>query len=239
MSAWKDKRWLLVLAHPDDETFICGGLLAKYARLGVDIHLVCATKGEMGRRVGNPPYVTRESMPGLRERELAEACGHLGIRQPRYLGLLDKFVEFQPARELQNTILEHMLDIRPELVLTFHERLGGHPDHCAIGLAATNAYREAREYGRIPELKGLYFISFGDSMKQPERYGLSKADIVAVDIADTRREKLLGFRAHRCQTEIHPWVWQPDAEAIASMQSVEYLIRGDRPQDRLAYPFES
>jgi N-acetylglucosamine malate deacetylase 2 len=221
------RTWLVVVAHPDDESFICGGILAKYAKQGVDIHLVCATKGEMGRRVGNPPYVTRESMPRLRERELEEACRHLGIRQPRYLGIMDKTVEFEPVSQLKNTVLRHMIDVQPDVVLTFHERLGGHPDHCAIGLASTSAYYEAKRTGQVPGLKGLFFITFGEMMKQPEPFGLTSEQIVGVDITATRKEKLLAYRAHRCQTEIESWVWLPDDQAIASMGRTEYLIRDD------------
>jgi len=39
---------LVVLAHPDDETFGTGGTLAYYASKGVDVHLLCATRGEVG-----------------------------------------------------------------------------------------------------------------------------------------------------------------------------------------------
>ncbi len=39
---------LAVLAHPDDESFGTGGTLALYARRGVEVHLVCATRGEAG-----------------------------------------------------------------------------------------------------------------------------------------------------------------------------------------------
>ena len=39
---------LVCLAHPDDETFGMGGTLALYARRGVQVHLVCATRGEVG-----------------------------------------------------------------------------------------------------------------------------------------------------------------------------------------------
>jgi LmbE family N-acetylglucosaminyl deacetylase len=42
------KKLLAVLAHPDDETFGMGGTLALYARRGVDVHLICATRGEVG-----------------------------------------------------------------------------------------------------------------------------------------------------------------------------------------------
>ena len=39
---------MAVLAHPDDETFGMGGTLALYATRGVHVHLVCATRGEVG-----------------------------------------------------------------------------------------------------------------------------------------------------------------------------------------------
>jgi len=37
---------LAVLAHPDDESFGPGGTLALYASRGVQVHLLCATRGE-------------------------------------------------------------------------------------------------------------------------------------------------------------------------------------------------
>ena len=42
------KKLLAVFAHPDDEAFGPGGTLAKYAKEGVEIHLLCATRGERG-----------------------------------------------------------------------------------------------------------------------------------------------------------------------------------------------
>jgi len=40
---------LFLLAHPDDETFIAGGTIARYAAAGVEIGVVCATRGERGK----------------------------------------------------------------------------------------------------------------------------------------------------------------------------------------------
>ncbi|MGD2027270.1 MAG: PIG-L family deacetylase, partial [Anaerolineales bacterium] len=42
------KKILSVLAHPDDESFGMGGTLAYYASEGVEVHLICATRGEAG-----------------------------------------------------------------------------------------------------------------------------------------------------------------------------------------------
>jgi N-acetyl-1-D-myo-inositol-2-amino-2-deoxy-alpha-D-glucopyranoside deacetylase len=42
------KNILSVLAHPDDESFGMGGTLAYYSSQGVEVYLICATRGEVG-----------------------------------------------------------------------------------------------------------------------------------------------------------------------------------------------
>lgn len=220
----KPKRKLLaVFAHPDDESFICGGTLAKYAAMGVEITLVSATRGEMGRRMGNPPYVNRETMPAIREQELNKACEALGIERLIFFDIRDKMVEFYDYEQLVNRIAALMDEIRPDVVLTFHEVFGGHPDHCAIGKATTDAFR------RASQPSSLYYISFGDAMEAPESFGYAKKDIVKIDIRHHLEAKLAAFRAHRCQTEMDKWVWEPDRKALARFGPAEYFIAANTP----------
>jgi hypothetical protein len=42
---------LFLLAHPDDETFIAGGTIARYAAARVEIGVICATRGELWRNI--------------------------------------------------------------------------------------------------------------------------------------------------------------------------------------------
>ncbi|RCX20701.1 bacillithiol biosynthesis deacetylase BshB2 [Fontibacillus phaseoli] len=221
MNQSKARKLLAVFAHPDDETFICGGTLAKYAAEGVEITLVSATRGEMGRRMGNPPYLNRETIAAAREKELQAACDSLGIGRLMFLDIRDKTVEFIDEESLTARIENLIQDIAPDVVLTFHEKLGGHPDHCSIGKATTAAYHRARCKG------ALYFISFGDRMEHPEPYGYAPEDILKIDVSDHLESKLAAFRAHRCQSEIDEWVWLPDSEALDRFGKVEYFINGD------------
>lgn len=216
------RKLLAVFAHPDDESFICGGTLAKYASEGVEVTLVCATRGEMGRRMGNPPYLNRETMAAARERELREACACLGIEHLRFLDIRDKTVEFVEEGRLAERIKDIIRELEPDIVFTFHEVLGGHPDHCAIGKATTAAFHQAALPG------DLYFISYGDAMEHPEPFGYSRKDVVKIDVCAHLEAKLAAFRAHRCQTEIDEWVWLPDHEALAKFGRYEYFLKGNK-----------
>jgi LmbE family N-acetylglucosaminyl deacetylase len=77
------KKKLVILAHPDDESFAVGGTLAKYAQQGVMVVLLCATSGEAG--IKDKPF---EQAVKIREQELKQAAGHLGI-EVHFLGYRD------------------------------------------------------------------------------------------------------------------------------------------------------
>ena len=57
---------LAVFAHPDDESFRCGGTLALLAQRGIQVHLLTATRGEAGS-CGEPPLCLIEKLGVVRE----------------------------------------------------------------------------------------------------------------------------------------------------------------------------
>src|SRR5437868_15019828 len=71
---------LAVFAHPDDESYLCGGTLARYAAAGVRVVLVCATRGEAGE-IADPAVATADTLPAAREVELRVAADLLGIAE--------------------------------------------------------------------------------------------------------------------------------------------------------------
>lgn len=213
---------MAVFAHPDDETFICGGSLAKVAQTGERVVLVCATKGEMGRRMGVPPTATRETLAALRDKELREACFALGIAQLTYLGVRDKTLEIQPFERLVAVVLEQLRQERPDKVITFHQRLGGHADHCTIGHAATEAFvRYQQEY---PEAK-LFFVAWNSMATDPQLYGLKAQDLLRVDVHQQLPAKLKAFRAHRTQSQMNSWLWLSDKQSQQKLAVEEYFIQ--------------
>jgi len=156
----KPKRKILsVLAHPDDESFGMGGTLALYAAQGVEVHLVCATRGEAGE-VG-PEYLQgHESIGELREAELRCAAMHLGLAGVYFLDYRDSGMTGSPDNGHPNSLFQAPLDevavkiahyirnIKPQVVLTF-DPIGGyrHPDHIAVHQATVKAFHLAGDPG--------------------------------------------------------------------------------------------
>src|SRR3990172_10089795 len=155
------KRLLAVLAHPDDETFGTGGTLALYARLGVEVHLVCATAGEVGEA---PPDLKGFASVGeMRKSELRCAAQTLGLTQVHFLGYRDsgmpgspdnlhpQALAAAPLEKVAREVAALIRRIRPQVVITF-DPIGGyrHPDHIAIHNATVLAFEAAGDAARFP-----------------------------------------------------------------------------------------
>jgi LmbE family N-acetylglucosaminyl deacetylase len=157
---YNNKKLLAVLAHPDDETFGVGGTLALYASKGVEVYLVCATRGEAGDVP--PEYQARYKSPAcLRTQELNCAAEILGIREVRYLNYRDSGMEgsndnyhpealaIQPIEAVAEKIREIMHEVKPQVVITF-DPIGGyrHPDHIAVHQATVLAFYQLLNFDK-------------------------------------------------------------------------------------------
>ncbi|KYP80839.1 PIG-L family deacetylase [Ferroacidibacillus organovorans] len=213
---------IAVFAHPDDETFICGGILARYAALGADVTLVCATLGEMGRRMGVPPIGDRESIGAIRQRELEEAARALNLSRVKLLGYRDKTLEIIPRTELVSRLDAIFEEIEPTVVLTFHPERGGHNDHCAIGEAATEA---AERWFQKNASLALYYITFANGEKRQETFRAMQLNHEAHDVSAYLQQKLEAFRAHRTQSGLHRALWGSAKQAKQSLSATEFVWR--------------
>ncbi len=135
-----------------------GGTLALYAQAGVDVHLICATKGE----VGEVPVQMLEgysSIGALREQELSCAAIALGIKKSTILDIgirewqaawiiMHPQSLFQaPVQQVAEKIAVLIRTIKPQVVVTF-DPIGGymHPDHIAVHNACVAAYKMAGDH---------------------------------------------------------------------------------------------
>ncbi|UXC30807.1 MULTISPECIES: bacillithiol biosynthesis deacetylase BshB2 [Bacillus] len=183
---------LVMLPHPDDESFGVAGLIAQSRKRGIPVTYACGTLGEMGRNMGSPTYANRETLPELRKHELINACKEMDITDLRMLGLRDKTLEFEDDEYLAD-VMESIIDeVKPTLIVTFYPGHGVHPDHDATGEAVIRAlYRKKKEDRPV-----TYCMAITKNREEV----LGNADIV-IDITDVADIKLNALRAHRTQTE--------------------------------------
>lgn len=147
-----NRRLLISLAHPDDESFGTGGLIARYVAEGVDVYLICATNGDVGT-VSPEMLNGYGSVAELRLAELDCASAKLGFKQVIKLGYKDSGMMNSetsqdptclwqaPREEVARRVVEVIREIRPQVVITFNRYGGyGHPDHIAIQRATTDAF---------------------------------------------------------------------------------------------------
>lgn len=135
---------LAVLAHPDDEALGLGGALARYASEGVDVHLVCATRGEKGRFFDGGNRPDDEEVGRVREQELRCAAAELGLADVVFLGYMDGELDAADPVDAAGRIADHVRRIRPHVVVTFGPfGVYGHADHVAVGQLTTAAVMAA------------------------------------------------------------------------------------------------
>jgi len=148
------ERVLCITAHPDDETMLTGGVLAMLAKRGLEVHILCATRGE-GGEVGEPSVVAGgEPLGVIRERELRCAAQALGAAAVRFLGYVDPPVgthgQLFPYTHRPEPLVQHIVEVitqvRPLLLLT-HGSQGeyGHPAHILTHRAVLEAHTAVQQ----------------------------------------------------------------------------------------------
>ncbi|MGH2515508.1 MAG: PIG-L family deacetylase [Ktedonobacterales bacterium] len=142
-----------VFAHPDDEVFCAGGMLAQWAEAGRETMIVSATRGEAGQ-IQDAHAATRRTLGTVREEELRAACARLGVQRVECLDYRDGMLREVDEETLARDIAAYIRAFEPEIVVTFGPDGGyGHPDHIAISKATTRACQQiAAEGGRAPQL---------------------------------------------------------------------------------------
>jgi LmbE family N-acetylglucosaminyl deacetylase len=152
MTEPRQRRLLLVFAHPDDESVFAAGLACRTVAEGGYVALCTGTPGEHGK-VGDPPVCPREGLGAVRQAELMAACRNLGIGTVRVLGYPDRGLASAPAETIRRQLVEVVRAVRPQVVVTFDPNGSNlHPDHVAISRFASDAVAAAGDARWFPDL---------------------------------------------------------------------------------------
>lgn len=246
-------RVLVVLAHPDDESLACGGTIARLARAGAHVHLICATHGEAGRLSHALPDGPA-ALLALRARELRAACARLGVTGVELLAFPDGVLKWEDAEPLIDVLEARLRALVPEVVITFgRDGLYWHPDHIALGERVRTAvarcaadvpvaaYAVVMPPGAMTEVasravradRTLVPAFWGVA---PEIFGkgaLPGTRIVAVD--DTLDVKIAALRCHASQLDPTNPLAQLTSATAAPLAEEHFHLLETSPRHRSAF----
>jgi LmbE family N-acetylglucosaminyl deacetylase len=190
MTAETSPSALIVVAHPDDCEFACGGSVAKWARAGTDVKLVVVTDGCLG---SHDTAISDEELARIRENEQRQAAEVLGLRDVRFFGVRDGSA--RADEELVGRLVCEIRAVRPGRLVTHDpwKQYMLHPDHLEVGRAVVLAAVRARE----PRVK----MGVGLCEWRPDELWLFRAQAPdhIEDTSETHDQQTRALLCHRSQ----------------------------------------
>lgn len=223
------RRILAVFAHPDDETSVAGGTIARSVQEGVEVTVVTATRGEWGTLGTGGMTIAREELPAVREAELRAVMRLYGAHPPVFLGYEDATMGEADLAPAVRQVSAQMRRLRPDIVITWGPTgMSRHPDHIAVHQAVVDAFHA---YAASAPARLFYAAMPMDVARrfEAEIEGPEAAPTVCIDIAPHLATKAQALRIYRSQE---------DAQAIAefleqapSWTASEYFHQAYPPVD--------
>lgn len=191
---------LVILAHPDDPEFFCGGTINRWILAGHEVSYCLLTCGDKGTK---DLTLTSDVLCSIRQREQRAAAKILGVEEITFLGYPDGYLV--PDINLRHDITRIIRTIRPDIIVTCDPQMlftlnGGinHPDHRAAGQATLDAvFPAARDH--------LYFVElWKDENLAPHIVrevwvcGTLQPDII-LDVTENWETKILALYEHKSQ----------------------------------------
>jgi LmbE family N-acetylglucosaminyl deacetylase len=199
--SWPEKQNILViLAHPDDPGFFCGGTLARWAQAGHHIRVYLLTCGDKGRNDYNRDIPASQLCEMRLEEEYA-AAAVIGAQDVHFLDREDGTLV--PDIDLRRDVVRIIRQRKPDILVTcdphnLYTASGlNHPDHRAAGQAVLDAvfpaagndlfFPELLAEGYQPHMPSEVWVSFTN---QPN---------VNIDITDTWSVKIAALKEYKSQ----------------------------------------
>jgi LmbE family N-acetylglucosaminyl deacetylase len=188
---------LVVVAHPDDAEFGCGGSVARWVEEGHEVFYCIATNGSRG---SDDPAMTPERLAGIREAEQRAAAHALGVKDLVFLGYPDG--ELEDTRDARRDVVRAIRRFRPHRLVCQNpfpslNPYSGHRDHRHAGRLALDAvYPYARDRLHFPELLAEGWAPH--KVREVYLIGHAEPDTF-VDVGGTMERKLSALRCHASQ----------------------------------------
>ena len=225
----KKKAFLIVLAHPDDETLI-GGTIATLAERNIPLQIVYATSGDAGDdATGN--NLSGKKLAAIRENELRAALQILGMKNPPALLKFNDGSLKNHTTDLQKIISDLFDEYKPTDVISFGpDGVTGHLDHITVGAAAEFIF-DKKDF-----VKNLFHIAVSETKAEiynsvaknylAENPVCKSAVNIKINVEQFFKKQISAAEAHKTQFT------ENDIEAIKMLFSKapyeEYIIARSR-----------
>ena len=200
----KARTLVAVWAHADDEGPVAP-ILARYAREGVQVHMIIVTDGAQG--AANTSVARGPEIARLRVEEARCAARALGVQPSILLGFPDGALghyNADPALLYRVTqrVHEEIQRLRPDAVITWGPDGGyGHADHRMVSSIVTQLAR-AGAPGVPPQVFYSFLPAEGIRAMYPTRavppFVVPRADLLTVRVPFTDADLNAGRRSFEC-----------------------------------------
>jgi len=146
---------MIIVAHPDDPEFFCGGAIALWCANGTEMSYLILTNGNKG---SDDPALTPGQLTAIRRTEQQAAADLLGVKRVIYFDEVDG--ELESTLNLRCRVVAEIRRHKPEVIITqdptryFYADIAiNHSDHRAAGAVVIDAvFPAARNRMYHPEL---------------------------------------------------------------------------------------
>lgn len=219
---WPARSVLAVCAHPDDESFGLGAVLADAADRGAAVSVLCFTRGEASTLSEQPTPLAH-----IRDAELKAAAAVLGLRETALLDYPDGGLSGVPLDELAGHVADMASRVRADNLLGFD--LGGvtgHPDHHRATEAALLAARRMN----LPLMAWAVPADAASTLNAELGTGfLGRPEAEAAVVLDVDRSlQLRAIACHVSQSSDNPVLWRR-LELQGRREYLAWLHRPDGP----------
>jgi len=196
----ENQKILVILAHPDDPEFFCGGTLARWAQAGHHITYYLLTCGDKGRNDHNKD-IPGDELCNLRHQEEYAAASVIGAEAVHFLDREDGTLV--PDLDLRRDVVRVIRQMKPDILVTcdpqnlFASYGLNHPDHRAAGQVVLDAVFPAA--GNDLFFPELLAEGYQPHMPREVWVSLTMQPNVTLDITDTWPVKLKALKEHKSQ----------------------------------------
>ena len=135
---------LVIAAHPDDEVLGCGGVIARHAESGDQVHVLIVAEGATSRQTFRDAAAASDEL-SLLSNAAHKAGKILGAVSVQLLGQPDNRLDSLQLLDLIQLIEPHIQTIKPQTIYTHHSG-DVNVDHRLLHQAVVTACRPTPEF---------------------------------------------------------------------------------------------